>query len=145
MPSFEVGYIEALLIKIFKGSVFKAFFAGVIGFFSFLYDKVYTDAMFAILLLIIFDFITGVASQKKNGHPIESAKVFRTSKKIAVYFLLVSAGFLAEKATQGVVPLIDETLMGFLAITELVSILENVGYMGFAIPQKLLNRLNKLK
>lgn len=145
MPVIEVSYLETLLIKIVKGPLFKLLVGLVLGIISFLYDKIYIDAMVAILLLIIFDFITGIAAQKKNGHPILSTKVFRTCKKIVVYFLLISAGYLAETATQRILPILDETVMAFLGVTELISILENVGKMGYAIPQKLLNQLNKFK
>lgn len=145
MPSIEVAYIKTLLSKILHGMEIKLIFGFSISALSFLFDNVYYDTMIAILILIVFDFITSIAAQKKHGHPIISSKIFRSAKKVAVYFLLISAGFLAERGTQNLVPIIDETIMGFLAITELISILENIGKLGYAVPQKLLNQLIKYK
>lgn len=143
MPAIEVGYLELLAIKFFKSIEIKLAAGLTISVLSFLYDSVYLDAMLAILLLLIFDFFSAILAQKKNGHPIQSAKIFRSAQKVVVYFLLISAGFLAERATQHILPFIDETIMGFLAVTELISILENIGHMGFAVPKKLLNQLTK--
>lgn len=35
----------------------------------------------------------------------------------------------------------ESTMVGFIAVTEFISILENMGRMGFVIPKKLLNQL----
>lgn len=145
MPSVEISYLERLAAKMLQGFELKLLVGLGLSALSFLFDSVYTDAMIALLILLVFDFLTGIAAQKKNGHPIESAKVFRSAKKTAMYFLLISAGHLAETGTQKVLPIIDETIIGFLAVTELISILENAGYLGYAVPQKLLNQLEKYR
>lgn len=145
MPTIEVSYVKAIFFKIFEGFELKILAGIAISAFSFLFDKIYADAMLAIVILTAFDFVTGIVAQKKNGIQIESSKVFRSAKKIAIYFVLISAGFLSETATNHVLPIMDETIMGFLAVTELISILENAGHMGYAIPQKLLNQLIKYK
>ena len=145
MPVIEPAYIQVLIAKIFRGIELKLLAGLGIAVLSFLFDSVYLDAMIAILVLMVFDFITAIAAQKKKGNLIHSAKVFRSAKKVATYFMLISAGRMSEIATHGILPIIDETIMGFLAVTELISILENVGYMGYAIPQKLLNQLEKYR
>lgn len=145
MPVLEPSYLYALIGKIAKGFELKILVGLAISVLSFLFDSVYKDAMVAILILMVFDAVTAIAAQKKLGHPISSAKIFRSATKVAVYFLLISAARLSEVATNGVLPILDETVMGFLAVTELVSILENVGHMGYAVPKKLLNQLEKYR
>lgn len=68
-----------------------------------------------------------------------------TAGKVAAYFTLISAGNLAEHGTQNYIPFLDETIIGFLCATELLSILENTGRMGYAVPQKLINKLSQYK
>lgn len=94
-------------------------------------------------MLIIIDFITALIREKKLGKKIESKKAVKTALKLGVYGLLVSAGYITESVINlNVINLpIAETISGFIAITELVSILENVGQMGYIIPKKLLNLL----
>ena len=89
------------------------------------------------------DFFSAILAAYKKGKPIRSSKVFNTAMKIAVYFSLVSAGFIAEKAIP--IGIIDDILIGFLVVTELISILENAGQAGYAIPTGLLNTLKDFK
>lgn len=145
MPVIEVSFLETLTTKVFRAVEAKIAAGLVLGSLSFYFDVVYKNALLSIVVLVIFDFLTAIAANKKSGHAIESAKVFRSAVKTTIYFLLISAGFLAENATHRVIPFIDETIMGFLALTELISILENVGMMGFAVPQRLLNQLEKYR
>ncbi len=98
----------------------------------------------ALLFLVVIDFITGIVSAHVSGEPIKSRSAVRSAFKIAVYGLLVSAGHLTEQITPGGT-FIEEAVTTFLALTELISIVENVGKMGFAIPRKLLNQLHKLR
>ena len=145
MPIVEYSLVEALITKVFRAIEAKLAVGIGLGTLTFFFDAVYKDALLSIIFLIVFDFLTAIAANKKSGARIESAKVFRSAVKAAIYFLLISAVHLAENATNRVLPFMDETIMGFLAVTELISIMENVGMMGYAVPQKLLNQLEKFK
>lgn len=112
--------------------------------YSFLFDVAKNEVMLGVLVLIIFDFITGIYASKVSGEQITSAGVFRSAIKVAVYFLLISAGHVAQ-ATVPVLNFIENTIIGFLALTELISIIENTGKMGYAIPRALLNRLQEIR
>ncbi len=112
----------------------------IIPFAAFLFGADSYQIMLALLVLCVIDFITGISSAKISGEPIKSRRAVRSAFKVAVYGLLVSAGHL----TEGVIPgnfFIEEAVTTFLALTELISIVENIGKMGFAVPQKLLNQL----
>lgn len=145
MPAVETTYLKYLLVKIVKYFELKILSGFLLGTIGFLVDATQKQGMTALLMLIVIDFVSGIAVEKKRGVPIQSAKAFRSAIKTVVYFGLISAAHLSEMATQHVLPFLDETVLGFLAITELISVLENAGNLGFAIPQKLLNKLVDFK
>lgn len=111
---------------------------------SFLFDPATKVALFALLALIAFDFITSlyaihVTGVSKRGKKFTSHSALGSAIKTIVYFIMISAGFIAESAVP--IGLIDNTIIGFLVVTELVSILENIGRVGYGIPLGLLNKL----
>ena len=110
---------------------------------AFFFDTVNQAALVALFMLVIFDFISGIIATVKTGHGIESRKVVRSAFKLAVYFMFVSSGHFTEMAVP--LPFIEETIIGFLAVTELISIMENLGRAGYPVPQKLLLNLNDYK
>ncbi len=132
-----------MIQKVFIAWESKVIAGGFLSLISFFFDSLQRDALVALLILIIMDFFSALLAAYNSNEPIRSSKVFRTALKIVVYFSLVSAGFFTEKA----VPLgvIDEILIGFLCVTELISMLENVGKAGYAIPTGLLNTLKDYK
>lgn len=108
--------------------------------FAFLFGLGSEKIMVGLMTLVIFDFITGIVAAKKSGTPIESRIAVKSAYKLAIYGLLVSAGHLTEM----IVPLttyIEDAVTTFLALTELISIIENAGKMGFAVPSRLINQL----
>jgi toxin secretion/phage lysis holin len=112
---------------------------------SYMFDLKQSPGLLALIILIIFDFITAIANAYKNKIEIKSAKIFTTAVKFVVYFGLVATGHLLEHTLSDNLGFMDETILGFLALTETISILENAGKLGFAIPQKLLNKLEELR
>lgn len=68
----------------------------------------------------------------------------KTAVKWTLYMLMVSASHLTESLLPGEWYLAEVTI-AFLGATELVSILENIGKTGVAIPLKLLNKLEQLR
>jgi len=110
---------------------------------DFFFDISTKPMLFGLLVLIIFDMITAVYANHVKGHEIKSVKLARTARKIATYFIIISAGFISEPATQ--IQIIDNTIIGVLTATELLSILENVGKAGVAIPKSVVKMLEKYK
>lgn len=98
----------------------------------------------ALFLLVVIDFITGIASAYVAKEPIRSRSAVRSAFKVAVYGMLIAAGHLTEAIVPGTT-FIEEVVVSFLALTELISIIENIGKMGYAVPKKLLNQLQKLR
>lgn len=132
-------YVFTLVAKIVHNWVGK-FIAGTgLSILSFCFDSLQREALIALLILIIIDFFSALLVSYKTGETIQSSKVFRTALKTTVYFVLISAGFLAEKAIP--MGMIDDIIIGFLAVTELISIMENASRAGYVIPRGLLNSL----
>jgi len=94
----------------------------------------------ALICLVVIDFITGSWSARESGEVISSRKASRSAYKLVVYGLLAAGSHLTELILPGGTYL-EEIVISFLALTEMISILENVGKAGFAIPHKLLKKL----
>lgn len=116
----------------------------LVGFSDFLLGPESHPITLMLVTLIIFDFITAVMVAIRRGEPIESKRALQTVTKIVVYGVFLSASHLTEQIVPGNT-FLDETASSFLAITELISVIENVGHLGYAIPKKLLNRLEEIR
>lgn len=138
-------YTANLIGKIMADFWIKVTAGAGIAVLAFFFDKVNAEALTALLVLIVIDFITGIYSQYQIGAKIESRKALRSAIKTAVYFSLISAGYMTEKTLIDYLHIIDETIIAFLAVTELISILENIAKLGYAIPKKLLHKLEQYR
>lgn len=134
-------YAAYLWHKVLYLSEIKTVFAVVWGFVTFLFDPNETNALTAMFLLIVADFAFGLGAASYTGMPVNSSKLRRTAIKFAVYFALAAAGRLTEYALPEALGFLDETIIGYLCATELVSILENSAVMGFSVPGKVLKGL----
>jgi phage-related holin len=137
----NIYYVPTLVTRILQYPLFKLAVGISLFFLHFFFDSLNTSATIAVFALIFMDSITGVMAAFRTGTAIESHKLLRTAIKIAVYSLMISAGFLSEKA----IPIhgIDETIIAALAVTELFSILENTARAGYTVAARLLDRFNK--
>jgi len=137
-------YIPYIFKKLVFDFWFKLTGGGLFMLFAFFFNSLYKEALLALLVLIIGDFIFGVVASHKVGQEIKSAKILRTAIKIVVYFALISFAFQTEKSFLSFLP-IDETVIAFLSLTELISIMENMANMGYVVPTKLLRRLKEYR
>lgn len=130
------GLAEHFFIKL-AGSMIITIGAYLIGAEHF-------GMMYALMVLAGIDFVTGIASSKVNGNEITSRKAVRSASKFVVYILFVAAGHLSEVIIPGET-YFESIVISFLTLTEFISIIENIGGMGFAVPQKLLNKLREYR
>ena len=112
--------------------------------YSFFFGDIEKTIIVAVIVLTIFDMITGIMASVKTGHDIKSKRLLNTAIKLFIYMLLISAGHLTGSAI-GLEIKADEVITFVIAITEIISILENASRMGYAIPKKLLNQLKDFK
>lgn len=133
-------YLIYLAKKVVHSAEVKWVFSVFLSVLTFFFDPLQQLALLALFALIALDFFFGVAAARHSGENIRSAKLVRTAIKYAVYFTLIGAARVTEHAIPAL-PFLDETVTGFLAATELLSILENAGRLGYATPYRLVHVL----
>ena len=127
-----------IIIATFTPSVLKVGIS-LILFASFLFGVQHNDAIIAVLMLMVIDTIFGVTAVLYEGQPITSRRFSRVLHKGIVYLMSIAAGHFVDITMPFFIA--ESTMVGFIAVTEFISILENMGRMGFVIPKKLLNQL----
>jgi len=137
-------HLRAVLDTLGRYAQLKVVGALFLPFYSFFFHPSQVTLMLALVALVTFDLITGVLAAKVNKEAITSRKMVKTAMKFGVYCVLISSAHLAEVMIIGDLYL-EEIMLGYIAITELISVIENAGKMGYAVPKKLLKRLQKLR
>ena len=130
-------FAEVILVT-FTPSLFKLS-AGFMLTVSFLFGNLYHDAIVAVLMLMVFDTMLGVGATVYEGSALTSRKFARAIYKGIIYMVSISAGYFLD--TTMPIALAQTTMIGFIAVTEFISILENMGRMDMETPKKLLNQL----
>jgi phage-related holin len=139
MSEDNVSYTAGLLDRVFTYATLKLLGGCFLIILHFFFDAANASAMTAVFFLILMDAGTGVLAAYRTKTPIVSYKILRTAIKVAVYSVLISAGYLAEAALP--IKIVDETIIGALAVTELFSILENAARAGYVVAGKLIEKL----
>lgn len=98
--------------------------------------------MMTMVFLIIVDFITGAYVAYKNNIPFNSKRIGHTVSKFFIYNLVILSAFFLELNIVNEVPFL-KVIAGFIAITEIKSILENYNQIYGVDPFKAL--LNIIK
>lgn len=141
----NLSYIGYLIKQVLTYPLEKTILGLFLAVGTFFFDGILMKALVALLALIIIDFLSSVFAAYRTGEKIESHKAFRTALKITIYFGLVASARITEYTLADPLNFLDEVLIGFLAVTEFISILENAGRLGCAVPQRLLNTLKEFK
>lgn len=100
--------------------------------------------LITVMVLTVADLISGIMASRKEGKKITSSGLKRTIIKTTVYELVVMLGFLTEQFMTGDALPIVKILAGFIGLTELKSVLENVERIsGMPIIKMLIEKLNQ--
>ncbi|WP_299105580.1 phage holin family protein [uncultured Tenacibaculum sp.] len=94
------------------------------------------------MLLIVVDFITGSYAAIKNNFPIRSIRIGHTVSKFFIYNLVIISAYFLEKHIVNEVPFL-KIIAGFIAVTEIKSILENYNKIYGVNPFRALHNLLK--
>lgn len=139
----EIQYAISKVMQTFEPSTMKVGLATLTSVLFFFFGNLYTEALIGIMMLIIIDTIFAISAAFIEGQPITSRHFSRVLYKSIVYFMAISAGYFADLT----IPfnLIQATMVAFVGATEFISILENMGRMGYETPKKLLNQLKDFK
>lgn len=124
----------SLKLGLSAAATFIAFFVGRENF----------DNLLFLYILVAIDLITGMIAAFQTGEEIQSRRALKTATKAIVYLLFFSAAYMTER----IVPyssFIPIGILSFLAITELISVTENMAKMGYAVPRRLLNQMKDLR
>lgn len=78
------------------------------------------------LIMIIFDFMTGVWKNVKKGEEFQSSKMSNTISKTVLYNIAIISAFLLEIYIIPFLP-VSKIVAGFLVTTEFQSLIENIG------------------
>ena len=145
MKSFTKTNLHSVIFTVFSNTSLKLTTGIGIGIYSFLFDPLKTQLYYAIAVLIVFDFITAVVSALKNKIKITSHEASRTLVKLLLYGIMVSAATMVDRFVMGFAQLFSDLTMAFIAITEFISIIENIRRYGLEVPTSVLARLKFLK
>lgn len=126
---------------VLEPNTLKVVTAGAMALFSFFFGAVYNDAITAIIILMVMDTIFGIAAAYKQKQAITSRRFGRSVVKGIVYLTAISAGYFADLTIP--YDFIQSTMVAFVGVTEFISIIENMGRLGFKTPDKLLNTLHE--
>jgi len=131
-------YLQEIISTVFAPTLLKIG-TSLVVLLGFLFGGEYHDMLTAIVMLIVFDTLLGVLATYHEGQAITSRKFSRVVQKGLVYFSAISAGYFTDLTIGWNV--IQATMIAFIAVTEFISILENMGRLGYQTPKKLLNQL----
>ena len=96
----------------------------------------------SIIILLVLDLITGLMRSVRRRKRIRSYKLINTIKKFILYTIfLISAHQLVKISS--LLIWVDEFSASFLAITEMLSIIENLSQAGILIPKWFIKKLQK--
>lgn len=135
-------YFNEILTTVIEPTLLKLATSGVLAF-VFLFGNFHTQGIIAVLMLMIFDTILGMMATFSEGKAITSRKFSRIVQKGIVYMMGISAGYFADLTIGW--QIVQATMVAFIGVTEFISILENMGRMGYETPKKLLNQLKDFK
>lgn len=142
---FKINEIKEILGSLFDFPAIKFFTGLILSFMSFGFDGIHNKAFLAVFILIIADFVTAVFACYTKGVCIRSSKFVRTPIKLAVYFGLIYIARVSEFTVPILHNFLDETMIAFIATTELVSILENIHKMGYPVPSNLIKKIINIR
>jgi toxin secretion/phage lysis holin len=141
-------YTKYLLSVAFHPTVIKTIWTVAYICATFLFDINQSVQLISLFILVLLDFVSGVSASVYTKEPIRSSKIKHTAIKLTAYFAVIAGAHLAENGLSHYFAVLDETVTAFFLLTELVSLLENIGRLGVDTPkgliQKLLDYKNKI-
>lgn len=124
--------------------VFKAALASLGLSAGFLFGVEFYDHIWIVIVLVSIDALTGVWAARESGECISSRRFVTTVPKLLRYLIFVAVGHLLQ-ATIPFELYIENIIIVFLAATEFISIVENLGKAGMPIPKRLLSKIERLR
>jgi toxin secretion/phage lysis holin len=137
----ELREIKGVIEGLFAGAHWKLIGALAAGVFHFVFGAELTP-LGVLGGLMLLDLVTGIWVAGAAGE-ISSKGCRRGALKFVVYLILMSAAALADKVIP--VRVAFSSMTAYLALTELISIMENVSKLGGPVPPVLLKTLKVMR
>lgn len=132
-----IGNLKTVIYSIVDAPVIKIFFAVLFTIFEWVFHGVNSDALMVVYALVILDTVTGfmVACENKE---VSSSGFFRFAGKVFIYMILLATAALVDRSLPSKVAM--SVMYAFLSVTEGISILENLGILGYPVPSALIKK-----
>lgn len=117
-------------------------FAGIGGWLGWFLGS-YDGLLYALLVFVIVDYITGVMCAIAD-HSLSSEVGFKGICRKVLIFVLVGIANILDVQVVGTGSVLRTAIIFFYISNEGVSLLENVGHLGLPIPEKLKSVLEQL-
>ncbi len=135
-----IAYTSDTCSALAQGFFSKCVGAAALLILQFSYGSIGFSILFAVLMLIVIDTITGVIAAKRQKEVISSKRFFDSVIKLLLFPMIIAAGSITQTAIGTQVLLLPQIIAGYLAVHEFLSIIENFGRIGYKIPQQILNK-----
>lgn len=99
--------------------------------------------LYAVLIFMAIDVITGWAKALKNGNLWSTKSVYGTGRKLLALFVVIIANIIDN--ILGLNGIVIIAIMYYYIATEGLSILENLAEMNVPFPEQVKNKLEVLK
>lgn len=117
-------------------------FAGIGGWLGWFLGS-YDGLLYALLVFVIVDYITGVMCAISD-HSLSSEVGFKGICRKVLIFILVGVANIMDVQVIGTGSVLRTAIIFFYISNEGVSLLENAGHLGLPIPEKLKSVLEQL-
>lgn len=117
-------------------------FAGIGGWLGWFLGS-YDGLLYALLVFVIVDYITGVMCAISD-HSLSSEVGFKGICQKVLIFILVGVANIMDVQVIGTGSVLRTAIIFFYISNEGVSLLENAGHLGLPIPEKLKSVLEQL-
>ena len=97
-----------------------------------------------IWLAVLLDTLLGLTVAWRTHH-VQSREFWRVVPKLAVYLCMYIGAVLVDRTLPTFLQFADSFTAFFIISTEVISIFENTGKLGYATPHFILNRLHVLR
>lgn len=136
MANFNISVIKEIFYSIVNDSSVKIIVAYFMCCYAYLFGN--GDVLIPVFVLVILDLITGLLKATKLKD-LNSPGARRGAMKFAVYLILIAMANVIDREFPG--QYASTIMKSFLMVTEAISIMENIGAMGWPVPTKLLKYL----
>lgn len=123
--------------------ILKTIYTTIVAIIGYLFGKI-DGLMYALLTVIIIDYITGIICAIVNKKLCSSVGFKGILKKVSI-LIIISVAQIIDVNILSNNGILRSSVIAFYIVNESISILENSSNIGIPLPKKLKNVLKQLK